>query len=274
LRDLAAARYRSFSFGNHPPPDADRIVATGARVYRFSNGKTFYLITVDKAVQSILSAACPHEVCTTSWWPATTSFLADLDRPPSAVPGDEFYAVTSEMPAGQAVLVTSDVTSDNYDLGDECLVTLQGNVQSRQSPPSEHHRNAHNDTIRRIYLQSLAAQRQVCAPDAVTLCLLENRFAVTLTNRSSGGHKPASVGARGIQAGTFGLYAPDYWDVLVNIGENCRATKTFIVTYVSMNTDPYDLTVTDTTTGITKTFSATNGPRRAATYDNTTFHCE
>jgi hypothetical protein len=60
--------------------------------------------------------------------------------------------------------------------------------------------------------------------------------------------------------------------VLVNVADNCRATKTFIITYVSMNTDPYDLTVTDTVTGVSRTFSTPNG-RRAATYDNTTFRC-
>jgi hypothetical protein len=122
---------------------------------------------------------------------------------------------------------------------------------------------------------ALPLPARACEPDAFTLCLLDGRFAITLANRAGTAHNPAHVGARGVQAGTFGLYAPDYWDVLVNIGENCLATKTFIITYVSMNTDPYDLTVTDTITGITKTFSVTtSGPRRPATYDNTTFRCK
>jgi hypothetical protein len=123
LRDLAAGRYQSFYFGNHPPPDADKvIVATSARRYRFGT-TTFYAITVVKGSQSIFSTAC-HGLCTTSWWPTDWSLLADLDRPPGAVPGDEFYAITPETPKGQAVLITSDPTGDTYDLTDECLVTL------------------------------------------------------------------------------------------------------------------------------------------------------
>lgn len=128
-----------------------------------------------------------------------------------------------------------------------------------------------------LLLLLVATHARACEPDAFTLCLLD-RFRITVEDRAGGGHERATVGARGSrgargsQAGTFALYSPEYWDVLVNVFDNCRATKTFIITYVSMNTDPYDLTVTDERTDITKTFSTPNG-RQPAKYDKITFHC-
>lgn len=129
--------------------------------------------------------------------------------------------------------------------------------------------------MRRLLLAVLlvaAARARACAPDAFTLCLLD-RFRIRAEDRAGGEHVPALVGARGARAGTFGLYAADYWDVLVSVADNCRATKTFIIRYVSMNSDPYDLTVTDEHTGIARTFSKTGPPADPFRYDNTTFRC-
>jgi hypothetical protein len=244
LRDAAIARYLSFMFGNRQPADAEeRIKPTAARKFTFGT-TTFYTLTVGNS-QTIVSTTCPHEHCTSDWWPADATILADRDRPPHAAPGDEFYAITKDTPKGQAALITSDPTNDTYELVEQCLVTI-------------------TDTT--------AAAASACTPDAFTLCLLD-RLTIRVEDRSGGGHERARVGARGKMAGTFALHAPAYWDVLVNAFENCVATKTVIIKYVSTNTDPYDLIARDDRTGIEHTYTILNGGI-AAKYDNTTFRCK
>lgn len=124
LREGAVDAYLSFMFGNHPPAGAaDAIRARGARKYQFG-ATTFYTITVGNS-QTIFSTACPFDRCTRDWWPADATIIADLDRPPHVVPGDEFYLSTKDTPAGHALLITADITSDAYELAETCLVRLR-----------------------------------------------------------------------------------------------------------------------------------------------------
>jgi len=108
------------------PAPATGIHVTGARVFRFPEA-VFYLVQVNGEDESLFSAKCPQSWCAPgNWWTRQQRLFADQRRPPSALPGDEFYVRTPGLPKNAATLLTSPADDEHphYALNEECVVTI------------------------------------------------------------------------------------------------------------------------------------------------------
>jgi hypothetical protein len=120
FRSAAIGRSLRFHLGAKVPDDVYlRTKVSAARRYHFSNGTTFYLLTVDEQ-ESIFSKSCPDLVCSSDWWDTTITVLADAERPPAGVPGDEWYLRAPN--DGPITLLQADPFSEPYDLTQQCIL--------------------------------------------------------------------------------------------------------------------------------------------------------
>jgi len=107
LRERAEGFWRAdfVSRGSDFPEPATGVHVKDARVYQFPHA-TFYLLRVND-VTTLVSAKCSWR-CSSLWWDGEFTLLANADKPPAGVPGDEFYLRRPTLHAGQAVLVHAD----------------------------------------------------------------------------------------------------------------------------------------------------------------------
>jgi len=119
-RDLATKAWEH----DQETPAPHGIHVTGARKFTGPNA-TFYLIQVNDDV-ALFGIKCPQERCGAAyWWPKRVQFVINRERPPAAMPGDEFYIKDHDKyPPGTAALFTSDPFNEKYDLQEECIVEL------------------------------------------------------------------------------------------------------------------------------------------------------
>jgi hypothetical protein len=122
-RDLALSAWQHDNNSFTPAPQGVHV--TAARAFTRADA-TFYLVRVNND-QALFSTKCAHERCGEAyWWPAMAMFVVNRDRPPTGVPGDEFYIINKDKyPPGMAALFTSDAFTDGYDLQEECIFTLK-----------------------------------------------------------------------------------------------------------------------------------------------------
>ena len=93
-----------------------------------------------------------------------------------------------------------------------------------------------------------------CVPDDTTLCLVDQRFAVTAANQSvdcGGGVAQVAVTDGTSGAFTFGGVG---WDLVVNMVDDCATTAAFQFRAAGPTRDRVELRVVDTATGAVKTW--------------------
>lgn len=95
-----------------------------------------------------------------------------------------------------------------------------------------------------------------CQEDDNTLCLNNNRFAVTLDGTVPVTLDPVVGTARSLSAdsGTFSLFTVDNKEVLIKVLNGCPINGNYWVFFAATTNVGFDLTVTDTQTGASKTY--------------------
>jgi len=97
-----------------------------------------------------------------------------------------------------------------------------------------------------------------CTPDGTTLCLQNGRFEVTLTYVDGGTNNGNAV-ALSNESGTFWFFNSQNAEVLVKVLDGTSINDHYWLYHSAMTSLAYTLTVSDLTTGITKTYSKPAG---------------
>jgi hypothetical protein len=219
LRERAEGFWRAdfVSRGSDFPEPATGVHVKDARVYQFPHA-TFYLLRVND-VTTLVSAKCSWR-CSSLWWDGEFTLLANADKPPAGVPGDEFYLRRPTLHAGQAVLVQADPFSDRYELTETCA-------------------------LRELTVEA-ATRLRGCTPTATTLCL-QDRFELTASTIFQAHVTYAQVGLRSPESGTFWFFNRDAQDVLVRITDTCATDHHYTVRLAGVRTASVSIhdTITD-----------------------------
>lgn len=113
-----------------------------------------------------------------------------------------------------------------------------------------------------------------CTADARTLCLGDGRFAVTATVEPGGAAVPARVvGPRSRDAGIFGFYSADNWEILVKVLDGCRQSDHYWTLFAASTDRGFEVTVTDTWTGMVRRYPSPGGAPAPAHIDTAAFAC-
>jgi hypothetical protein len=112
-----------------------------------------------------------------------------------------------------------------------------------------------------------------CQPDAHTLCLHGDRFAVTVGWRApQGGSGPGSlVPASTDDSGLFWFFSPSNWELLVKVLDGCPVNGRYWVFAAATTNVEYTLRVVDTQSGLTWTTTNPQGLASPAITDTTAF---
>ena len=116
-----------------------------------------------------------------------------------------------------------------------------------------------------------------CVPGSTTLCLQGSRFAVELEWQSPPGFpglrhafvSPLSTA----QTGFFYFVGPENLELMVKVLDGCGLNSHYWVFAAAATNVEYTLKVTDTTTGVVRTYSNPLGQRSPAVNDTSAFLC-
>ncbi len=116
----------------------------------------------------------------------------------------------------------------------------------------------------------------VCVPGATSLCLAGGRFQVTATwqRRNGGGTARATGLADESGVFYFALNEPGNVELTVKILNRCSQNNHYIVFASGLTSVRVDLTVKDTLTGRTRTYTSPLGQAFRLIQDSTTFACQ
>ncbi|MBZ0112690.1 MAG: hypothetical protein K8J08_09525, partial [Thermoanaerobaculia bacterium] len=103
---------------------------------------------------------------------------------------------------------------------------------------------------------SLAAQ---CVPDTHRLCMLDDRFALTLQATSQLGLHTGTALPSSDDDGAFYLFEDSNYEIVVKMIDGRDYNGAFWVFYGPLTSLNFDLEVVDTSTGIHKTFKQRGG---------------
>lgn len=112
-----------------------------------------------------------------------------------------------------------------------------------------------------------------CAVDENTVCLHDARYEVRVTWLAGNGRTGAAraAGSATEDAGLFWFFDPDNWEVLIKVLDGCRLND-HVWVYGASTTDlGYIIRVTDTATGLKKTYRNEPGVPAPAITDATAF---
>ena len=112
-----------------------------------------------------------------------------------------------------------------------------------------------------------------CEADAGTRCLRDSRFAVRVEWRTAAGEngRGTVVPAGTNDSGLFRFFELENWEVLVKIVDGC-ALNEHVWVYAAATTDlGYSISVTDTVTGVERTYGGEPGRPAPATTDTSAF---
>lgn len=116
-----------------------------------------------------------------------------------------------------------------------------------------------------------------CFSDANTLCLNDNRFQVSVSGSaptgSGGAIEPFDGRAfeRTDLSGEFSFFNADNLEILVKVLDGCNANDHYWVFFSALTNVQFDLTVTDTATGQSKTYPNAQGTIPAPVTDTAAF---
>ncbi|HEV8241128.1 MAG TPA: hypothetical protein VGS57_17315 [Thermoanaerobaculia bacterium] len=115
-----------------------------------------------------------------------------------------------------------------------------------------------------------------CVPDATTLCLHDGRFRITATWRDFVGRTGAAHAAPLVDndgSGLLWFFGADNAELTVKVLDACTISQRWWTFVSSSSTVEYTLTVTDTVTGATRTYSNPLGQLPRLVADTGAFAC-
>jgi hypothetical protein len=103
--------------------------------------------------------------------------------------------------------------------------------------------------------------RQECVPDATTMCLRDERFQVevTWTNFQAVSGPGRVSGLQTADTGSFWFFDPDNIELFVKSLDGRQFNGNYWVFYGSLTNVAFEMTVTDTVSGLVKTYSNASG---------------
>ena len=111
-----------------------------------------------------------------------------------------------------------------------------------------------DDGVHGTELWSVALNTQPCVPGPETLCLQGGRFQVEATFRTPTRAGKANVVPLTSESGYLWFFRPDNIELIVKVINACSGYKTFWVFSAGLTNVEVDLKVTDTATGLKKTY--------------------
>ncbi len=120
---------------------------------------------------------------------------------------------------------------------------------------------------------TFSSQTGPCIATPTTLCLNEGRFQVEVTWGDFGGNVGAATDAGLVSAdsGMFFFFSADNWEMLVKVLDGCGTNQRFWVFAAATTDVEYTLEVTDTATGLVKTYVNPLGTAAPAITDTDAF---
>ncbi len=112
-----------------------------------------------------------------------------------------------------------------------------------------------------------------CVADDTTLCLNDGRFRVRLTWRVPAGNQGAGhvVPFGSNDSGLLWFFNPVNWEMLVKVLDGCTVNDRYWVFFAAVTNVEFTLTVTDSTTGATKTYVNPQGSSADSITDTDAF---
>ncbi|HVS66062.1 MAG TPA: CHRD domain-containing protein [Thermoanaerobaculia bacterium] len=111
-----------------------------------------------------------------------------------------------------------------------------------------------------------------CVESATQLCLQQNRFAIGVTGSTPAGDEfVGQAFERTSTSGEFTFFSPDNLELLVKVLDGCAINDRYWVFFAATTDVEFDLTVTDTLTGESKTYTNPQGNPADAVTDTDAF---
>lgn len=112
-----------------------------------------------------------------------------------------------------------------------------------------------------------------CVADDTTLCLNDGRFQARLTWRTlQGGQGAGHVVPFGSNdSGLLWFFNPSNWEMLIKVLDGCPVTDHYWVFFAAVTNVEFTLTVTDSTTGLSKTYVNPQGSSADSVTDTGAF---
>ena len=112
-----------------------------------------------------------------------------------------------------------------------------------------------------------------CVAGPNTLCLNNDRFRVEVEWLDFGGNTgPGTVAPCGVDdSGIFYFFDPNNWEMLIKVLDGCAITNNYWVFFAATTDVGYTLTVTDTLSGLQKTYTNPLGSAAPAVTDTAAF---
>ncbi len=113
-----------------------------------------------------------------------------------------------------------------------------------------------------------------CVPDANTLCLNDGRFRVEVTWTDFGDQSGpgTDLGLTSSDSGLFYFFSPNNWEMLVKVLDACAGDRRQFWVFSAATTNvAYDLLVTDSVSGFSRTYSNELGVSSPAILDTAAF---
>ena len=122
--------------------------------------------------------------------------------------------------------------------------------------------------------QVATAPATACVDNVNTLCLQQKRFRVVASRSIQDQLVPGQAVIATSESGFFRFSSPDNIEVLIKVLNSCALNNRYWVLATPMTTDVgYTLTVTDTQTGATRTYSSGAGGPTGLVQDTNAFTC-
>lgn len=114
-----------------------------------------------------------------------------------------------------------------------------------------------------------------CTPSDTALCLRDGRFRVAATWKDFSAHTGVGhpAAGEGQSSGLLWFFSPDKVELTVKVLDGCAITGTHWLFLSSSSTVEYEVTVTDTLTGVEAHIANDAGQQQALRTDLTTFPC-
>jgi hypothetical protein len=114
------------------------------------------------------------------------------------------------------------------------------------------------DDIQAIQYYYGTGTSTACVPDATTLCMNNGRFSARGTFRTAAGQTGPFMAvpvATAPDSGLFWFFAPSNLEMLIKVLNGCGLNSRYWVFFSAGTNVEFTVTVTDTQTGATKTYS-------------------
>ncbi|MEA2694065.1 MAG: hypothetical protein QOJ16_3452 [Acidobacteriota bacterium] len=123
-----------------------------------------------------------------------------------------------------------------------------------------------------LFLLAKNGDTSSCSDDDTTLCTAGGRFRVRVTWRTGDGQTgPGHTTKLNANSGAFWFFSPDNTEMLVKVLDACNGFNSYWVFYAATTNVGFSVEVTDTQTGLVKTYSNPYGLAAPSVNDTGTF---